>query len=409
MAATLTAYTPALRRIYSPENLVEQLFMGTATLDKIEKTTKYNIGELARVVTHVSRNGGYTVVPDGGGTLNTAGNQGFQKSDFTYTHHHVPISLQEDVIRQTDGKPKALASALDTEVSGALADLKKQLQRQVFMDGSAKIAQCRTSDSNNVDLLATADGGLLTGLNAIDRGWLFVGQTVSVGTAAAPTTHAAAGTITAIDRTNVAFTHSSGNVTTDATTDFVFNVGSMGGSSTPLEMNGLANMAAASGSFGSLATSSEPTWAGTTNSTAQALTISLMAQADQTLGQKTGMKADTIITGLRQERKFYEALQQQVRFGSDSGIGAGNVTTPTWNGKQIIADQDCPDTDMYFLQWGNVFLVADNKGPFWQNAISGGDILTWSQGSTAYVSKLGYHLNLATKRRNSAYRFSALT
>jgi hypothetical protein len=35
-------------------------------------------------------------------------------------------------------------------------------------------------------------------------------------------------------------------------------------------------------------------------------------------------------------------------------------------------------------------------------------MLTWSQGTDAYVAKLTYRANLAANRRNDLYRFSAL-
>lgn len=411
MAATLTAYNAVLKRVYTSDTLVDQLFQKTQLLNMIEnKGPKYSIGELARVPLHVSRNGGFTVLADGGGTLNAAGNQGLQKTDYTYSHQQQQIAIQEDVIRQTSDNATAVANVVKTEVGGALTDLRRQIQRQLFMDGSAKIAQCRATSSNDVDLLSTTNAGLLSGLNAINRGWLFVGQTVSVGTAASPTLRAASGTITAIDKTNVAFTHSLGNLATEQTTDFVFNVGSMGGSSVSNEMNGLANLAASSGAFGTLTTATEPTWAAANaDSTAQALTVSLMLQQDQAVHQVTGNVPNILVTGLRQERKFYEQLQTQVRFGSDSAISAGSVDTPKWRGMEIVSDPDCPDTDMYFGQKEHVFLVADSKGPFWQNSITGGDTLAWIQGTASYGAKLAYHLNLASDQRNAFARLSGLS
>lgn len=403
MAATLTAYNAVLQRVWTQKRLEEQLFQETALLDKIERTDRFTIGEVARVPLHVSRNGGYTVLPDGGGNLNTAGNQGTQKSDFSYTNHHQQIAIQGDVIDRTSGNANAIASVVETEVTGATTDLRRQLQRQLYGNGDALIAQCRASASNNVDL------NLVSGGNALKRGWIFVGQPVDVGTTANEVAIVDNSLVTAVDIANTAFTVAAGNQAGEGTTHYVSQANARSGA-TSYEMNGLRNLAATSGSFGTLATSSEPTWAAAgADTTSQPLSVSLMLQADQAIHQLTGAKADTIVMGLKQQRKFYEQLQQQVRFSSDGAISAGqSAENPKWGTANILVDPDCPDEDMYFLQMKHLFLVAMDK-PYWQNKISGGEILAWIQGTDSYGAKLTWRGNLATNRRQGAFRYGGLS
>src|SRR5512139_997037 len=119
MAATLTAYNDALKRIWTQEKLEEQIYQDTPLLDKIQKITRHKVGEVARVPLHVSRNGGYTALPSGGGTLNTAGNQGISKAEYNYTHHHQQIAIQGDAIDGTSSNALSVAEVIDTEVKGA--------------------------------------------------------------------------------------------------------------------------------------------------------------------------------------------------------------------------------------------------------------------------------------------------
>ncbi len=58
------------------------------------------------------------------------------------------------------------------------------------------------------------------------------------------------------------------------------------------------------------------------------------------------------------------------------------------------------------LQKEHLFIVAIDK-PYWQNKVTGGEILSWIQGTDSYGSKVTYRINLATNRRNAHYRFSA--
>lgn len=402
MAATLTAYNDALKRIWTQDNLEEQIYQDTPLLSRIEKLTRHKVGEVARVPLHVSRNGGYTALPQGGGTLNTAGNQGISKAQYNYTHHHQQIAIQGDAIDGTSSNALSVAEVIDTEVKGALTDLKRQLQRQLFLNGDALIAQCRASDSNNVDLNTTS------GRNAIDRGWLFVGQPVDVGTTAAEDDIVNGSTITAVDSSLYAFSVAAGSITTEDTGDYVSQKDARDGT-TSYEMNGLQNLVDTASDFAGLTVAGEPTWAAAgEDSTSQALTLSLMLQQDQKIHQKTGSKADFVVTGLKQERKFYELLQQQVRYSSDSGLNAGNQENVKWKGMEFICDPDCQDEYMYFGKLKHLFIVAVDK-PYWQNKITGGNILDWVQTSDSYGAKLTYRLNLATNRRNAFTKLSALT
>ena len=398
MAATLTTLNAALQRIWTQDHLEDQIYNETPFLKKVEKTSRYTIGELARVPLHTSRNGGYTALPDGGGTLNTAGNQGLGKAEYTYTHHHQPVALQGDVLDQTASKSLSVANAADVEINGALTDLRRNIQRELFLNGDALIARCKASDTNDVDMN-------YSGVEAIARGWIYEGMQVDVGTTANEILRVDGSTITAVGASGTTdqFTVSAGNVTAEDTSDYVSHKNSRSGT-TSYEMNGLRNIVSTTATVGGLAPASASYWKAAGNDTAsQALTLDLMLQQDSAIHQKTGKKANFLLTGLKQQRKFYNLLQQQVRFGSDGSIGAGDVDGPSWNGMKIFVDPDCPDGDMYFGQLEHLFIVAIDK-PYWQNKITGGEILVWSQGTDSYVAKVTHRMNTATNRRQAFSR-----
>lgn len=399
MAGTLASLEPTLERVYAPKKVVEQLYQENRFWKKLEKTDRYTIGEEARVVLHDRRNGGFTNLAEGGGNLNKAGQQGFRKAGFKYKNHHQQVEIQGEAIDGTKGDANAIVEAVDVEIQGAINDMNRQLTRQAYGNGDALIAQCRTSDSNNVDLNKT------TGIIPIERGWLFEGQQVMVGTTGSAESVQTKTEITAIDEANVAFTVAAGNVTGEGTTSFVSQVGSRVGTASN-EMNGLRNIVSTA-ELGGLSSSTAPVWKATVDSTTTALTISALLQAQQKIRQKRGKTPNFFLTGLKQQRKFYELLEQQVRFSSDSGLTAGGDESATWNGMEIFGDPDCPDEDLYMGHFDHLFLVA-LKDPYWQNAITGGNMLSWAQGTDAYVGKLTYRANVAVNRRNDLFRFSAL-
>jgi hypothetical protein len=401
MAATLASLNVALQRRWTQQTLEEQLYQETPFLDRLKKTDKYTVGETARVPLHVSRNGGYTPLPEGGGTLNAAGNQGLAKAEFNYANHHQAIAVQGDAIDGTKGNANAIVEAADLEIKGAVTDMNRQLIRQVFMDGSALISQCRTSSSNNVDLNTTQ------GTQAIERGWFFINQPIIVGTKANETSITTSTLITAIDETNVALTVAAGNITTEGTTHYVSQAKSRSGE-TSYEMTGMRSIFSETTTLGKLAPATEPTWKATVNSTSQPLTLSLLLQAKQKIKQKRGKAPTFMLTGLKQNRKFYEALQQQVHYSKDTGISAGSDQTVMFDNMEIWAEPDCQDEDLYLGHYDHLFMIAIDK-PYWQNKVTGGEILVWVQNTDEYVSKLTYRGNLGCNRRNDGYRFSALT
>lgn len=398
MAATLESLNPTLERVYAPKQVVEQLYQDNEFLAKVKKTQKYKVGEEARVVLHDGRNGGFTNLPEGGGTLNEAGQQGYKKAGFKYRHHHIQVAVQGEAIDGTSDAG-AIVDAATSEIDGAIEDANRQLTRQLYMDGTALIAKCRASSSNNLDLDTT------TGRIAIERGWLFEEQPVEVGTKASQASIAGPTKITAVDEENFAVTLASGNVTTEDATVYISQAKGRSGESSR-EMNGMRNIVG-TGELGGLSSSTSRVWKANVNSESIPLTISALLSAETKIKQKRGKKSTFMLTSLKQVQKFYEQLQQQVRYAGDGNLGAGDTESTKWNGMEIFADADCPDEDLYMGHWDHLFMVAMNDG-YWQNKITGGNILVWSQGTDAYVGKYTYRGNLATNRRNDLYRFSNL-
>jgi hypothetical protein len=400
MAATLTSMNDALIRVYHGNTLVEQLYQGNPFFDMLMKGTKYKVGENHRVTVHTGRSGGTTFLPDGGGTLNTAGQQEIKKADYTYKHAQQQIAIQEDVIEATASDAQSVAEALETEVTGATNDLRKQMTRTLFGNGDSIICGVQTGNSTTITLAA------LDGWNAVERGLLFVGMPIDVGTSASEASIVDNQLITSVTESSTVpavVTATTANVT--AGTHFVSLANARAGT-TAFEPNGMRNLVSTA-TFGGLSTASVPTWAANVDTTAQPLTISLVLQAHQKVRQKSGEYGNIMLTGLKQERKLYEQLQQQVRYGSDSKIDVGNQDAPTWHGMEIMAHPDCPNEDLYVGKKEDIFYVASRK-PFWQNAITGGNILAWIQGTSSYGGKLAFHYNLVAQRRNTWFRLGGL-
>ena len=403
MAATLTSMDAALKETWTQDRLEEQLYQGNPFLEDIEKTDKYTVGAQAVTPIHVSRNAGYTALPAAGGTLNVAGEQGLAQAAWQYTHHHMQVKIQGSAIDGTKDDAVSVARVVDIETTGALNDLRRQLTRQSVTNGDALISGVRTKGSN-----AVIDLNIVDGTNAIERGWLHVGQLIDVGTTANEVTLLDGVAITAVSAAATAQITTGTAIATTAGTHFVSMKNSRSGT-TSYEMNGLKNIAGdASSTLGGITVAAQPSWAPTVDSTTTSLTLPALYNRQRAVQQAIGSTPDYVLTGLLQAQRMYELVQMQVRFAGDSNLGAGNVGAFKFAGMSINAHPDVKNEELYMLTKKHLFIVTSGK-PFWQNSVTGGKALDWIQGEDSYGGKISYRLNLATNRRNASTAFTALT
>lgn len=402
MAADPSTIQSALKETWTEQRIAEQLYNDNPVLSRVKRLKNTEMGEYALTPIHIGRNWGFSTTSSSGGTLNSAGNQSYAQAQWSYTNQHVQVKIQGSAIDQTKGDALSVASVVDEEVSGAVNDLNRNLSRQIFLDGSAQIAQCGTTSSSTTVQLNTTSG-----YNAIERGWIGVGAVVDIGTASNPTAIASGVSITATDLANSTITVSGSAVSTTSS-HFVSLKGTRSGS-TSYEMNGLRNIVSTSATLGGLAPASYPEWvAAGVDSTSQAITLALLYTQNQLIAQKTGKPADFVITGLKQQRKAYTLLQAQVRYASDSSTPTGGVDGVDINGVKLYAVPDCQNEAVYFLTIGDLFTVSAGD-PYWQSRITGGETLAWVQGEDAYAGKITTRMQLGVRRRNSHAALTGLT
>jgi hypothetical protein len=410
MGATLTSMDAALKETWTENDLEEQIYQDNPFLDDIERTTRYKVGAQAVTPLHTARNAGYTTLAAGGGTLNAAGQQGTAQAVWNYTHHHQQVLIQGDVIDGTSDDSLSVANVIDVEVEGALNDMRKQITRQAFGTGNGVISGVLT-DAGADD---TIDLAAIAGHNAIERGWLYVGAVVDVGsTADTDGTVDGIAVIAVTDSETVPTIQlASGTYTTTAGTESVYWHEACGGGAQTAsrEMNGLGNIVASKATaLGGIAANAEATWDAYVDSTSQALTLNLLNKTARQAQQKTGTPPDYALTGLKQAQNLYELLQVQTRFSGDSGFDTGNTDKVKYAGMTINVHPDCQNEKFYLLQRKHLKICAVDK-PYWVNKIEGGgSVLRWVQGTDGYGSKISYRIQLITNRRNAHAVLSGLT
>lgn len=414
--ADITAVSNILKKVYPNDEIESQLQDDALLYSQIQKTSEYHdqIGDKAVLFTKVGRNLGTSARSLNGGTLGAAGHQRTQKLEYDYTANYVQIKVLGTTVAKMSTARQAAIRAIDLEVNGATTDLKKELQRQFYNDGTGVIATAGTTAGSTTLNLSTGltTAQVIANNDAIQNGWL-AGSTdepmyVDIGTSAAPTTVGGDIQVTAVTDSDTTPTATLGtSVTTTASTHKVFKAGNQAASSVSYETNGLANIVAASGSIGGLATSSEATWASPVVTASASLARSHMQQAYRN-ARKFGGKPDFILTSLAHQEDYYNLLQSQVRFASDSNLASGQVDGPMFNNIAVSADPDAPRGVMYFLDRKHLFLFTAGDIS-WQNTTTGGDVLAWVQGEDSFVARAAVYAQLGTDRRRSHAKVQTIT
>lgn len=396
MGLTKTAADAALKEDYQP--LVrEQLNQSNMFLAQIEKNTKDFEGRRAILSLHTSRNSGVGARAEGG-TLPTAGNQGYTEQRIDMRRQYARIEVTGPAIREMKSDRGSFVRAVESEIKGAVNDIKRDVSRQVFGTSNGVIATCGTTSTANEVVLASTT--TLTQMRQFE-----VDMVVDIGTVASPATVASAVTITAVNRTTKTITVSGSTISTTGS-HFVFRSGAGGaiGGAGQKELTGLQSIVAASGTLFNVDPSSVTSWVSYVSSnsgTNRAPTDTLFETALDEISIESGENADLIVTSAGVSRAYANGLKDQKRYSNTldlkGGFKAISVTTP--QGEVALTwDRDCPENKAFVL---NTSHLTEFYSSDWEWMDEDGAVLNRVQNKDAYEATLFKYHEVATDKRNA--------
>lgn len=381
---TLTTADAILKEFYVGP-IVEQLNHKTFMIDRIERdTTSIDFtGRRAIVPVEKARNRGRGSRGDGG-TLPTAGTDQELDAIIPIRQHYQAIELTDSLVEQTQSNQGAFINALDSRVKNAARFMRKDINRQVFGDGTGLLAtlsstlttvKTTTVDSiqylhvgDPVDVVRTSNGGTVTGGSSNSVVALTGGatKTVSFNTAIDMDPGAALGVYVEGNRNQ--------------------------------EMDGLRNIAATTRTLHTInsATAGNEFWNG------QVRTVGTQAGSEQVAGETsfelisddvgaTGQgETQAFVTTRGVRRRLADTFQSQKRFTNKEAVqihgGYSAIMVSSGAGEvPVLIDDDCPKTwafavDNDALRWYQL------AGPGWigqPRGEGGGGIFHLKNGSTA--------------------------
>ena len=390
----LSNFDAALKIDYLPL-IREQLSNANILSSKIERNERDVSGKQWQLAIHTTRTSGV-----GSGTetgLPTAANQAFANPYGTVKYLRGRISVSGPAIEASKNDKGAMARALESEMKGVTADMKKEVNYQFFNDGSAVRALVNGDPGTDVTLTLDTPGSR----------WLQEGMIIdfidpSAGTTRTPTT----GTYIANITSATAAETSVANVSGVTDNDWVIRSGARAGATNALsdsyEMMGLKgiiddgtyvdtlqNISRTSYSYWKCSTSSTDDNSGT----ARDITLDLI-QAQISAVEVNGGKTDLIISDHSLRDAYVALLVADKRFVNTMSLDGG-FTAVKYNEIPWVADSDCPANTVFFIDTSHLQIMQMSD---WSWMDRDGAILSRISGSDAYEAVLYWYADLVTDR-----------
>lgn len=359
---TLATADAILKDLYRGP-VIEQLNYKTYMLDQIERDSDSVdfTGRRAIFPVHSSPNMSSTSFGDGG-TLATPGAQGYLDGIVSIKYHNAGMEITDQAMRQAKGNEGAFVNLLDNDSKKLAQDLKKNINRQVFGDGTGLITALATSPA------------AATTFTVGSTQYLRVGQPIDVVQIASPFAVRAAGlTITAINRATKVLTVSAA-VTATLAVDGVFLPGAAPTTAGTFEMEGLRSISGQSRTLHGInsATAGNEFWNGQRRDAAAATAgEGLFEQLADDVGQAGLSDIDVFLTSRGVRRRLADTYQSTKRFVDARAVQVhGGYTAIFVNEIPVIADDDVPKGWAFGLV-KSVFKWFQTDDPDWLRSEDG--------------------------------------
>lgn len=402
MGATKTTADSALKEDYQP--LVrEQINQDIPLLTYVEKNSKDTDGRRAVLSLHVTRNSGIGSRAEGG-TLPTAGNQGYQEERVSLKYHYGRGQLTGPLMRAADSDKGSFERAMQGETRRIVDDLKRDLNRQVWGTSDGVIAQADASSVSTRVFLATT-------ASDVQIRQLEIGMLVDIGTVASPTGRTSANAIVSVTDNSGSGGQSSIELTsavttTTSSTDFIFRSGNGGSGASQKEVTGIQTITSTAATLFNVSPTAYPVWAATadTNSgTNRSISENLMAKVVQNTQIKGGTYPNLAITHHGVFRAYANLLTSLKRFTNTvqlkGGYASGLPFSAGGGGDlPVVVDRDAPANKMWFLDTTH---LTEFQASEWEFMQEDGAVLSRVSGVDAYEFILFKYMELATDKRNA--------
>lgn len=394
VTAGLSEIEFALKHFYLP-GMEEQKNNARVLLANLERNEKDVSGDYAFVPILLGRNWGIGMRANRS-PLPDAGYQRGARTQIPMKYAFGQLIVTLHAMTATRNSQGSYDTVLDVETEGLMEDLPKDINRQLFLDGTGRIGQQTGAVAGNVITLGNTT--ILAPLNAAERAKYFeVGMRIDTITNATGAVVNAGLVVSSVNEAadTVTFT----TAPSSATTDFLVISGNYN-----LEVGGLLALVSATGTYQGInrATAGNERWQANVISGTGDITEDLLQQVDTACEKASGMTPNMIIGSFAARDKYASILQQGRRFVNTLEY-KGGFKGPEFNGRALVPDPECPLGHLYFLNTKYISLYQQAGLQFMDQD---GAVLSRKSGYAAYEATLYWFFEMGARRCNVHGRLS---
>jgi hypothetical protein len=320
------------------------------------------------------------------GVLPSAGHQGYAQLLYNISHQWgkggwTGAAMDAGV---RDG---AVIDMVRDEMQGAVKDVSKDLNRQIYGDGTGAIATLASTTASSTTQTVTSTRNLEVGMPIVFAKADGTGASAQVNiTTIDPVTGII--TIDAAVQTNTGpMTNVFPNGVTSSVADAATNA-----------LAGLGLVFSTANYAGLTARATTDAWSvPTINSGASGLTLDLMIQTEQDMDTAANGQLALVVTNKKQWRAYGNLIAPDRRWVNNIQKLDGGFNALDFNGVPVVYDIDCPEGNMYFLDMDTwLWMVETDLGVVDRD----GNTLRWLGSMPAATG---------TSFGTDAYEFACLT
>lgn len=386
MPATLTTVSAILKEIYEG-SMNDQLNNDVVALKRIQRTSDGVSSDVG---------GKYVVFPikttrnSGIGARNelealpTPGQQGVSSGRVGLKYLYGSVRMSGQTFELANTNPQAFMSTLDLEMEGLKTDLQKDLNRQVYGDGTGAIATVTAT-------YTTANAVVVGNVQYVQ-----LGEQIDI--------LQSNGTVIGSNRKVTAINTATKTVTFDGAaisgvaTNILVRTGNYN-----REWTGLSKIVNSSGTLYNIDPTVDTVWVSSVDSNSgvlRALSESLMINMVDAI-RTNGGSVSLILQNLGVRRAYFNLLVQQRRYSNTKEFGGGfsGLAFTTDQGEiPVVADVDAPPSTQYFLSEKQLKWYRESDWSFMDR-----DGSKWLRvsGFDAYDATMFQYSELGTHRRNA--------
>lgn len=422
--ASLNTLSNILKEYYQGP-VVEQLNKEVLLLSRLESKSEDLVGKRAYVPLVAARTTGIGARAENA-TLPAAGAYTYERAIYDLKYLYGKTAVTGPSMAKSKSEAGSFLEVLRSELDGLRMDLQKDLARQIYGNGSGKIATATAGSTTQMTV----------GKEVLNKGQLYVGMLVDLydvsdagtGGATPPVPTYSGVTITAVNASAGTITFAA-QAAALASGDFVTRAGvkiytaqeapvnaeppaNPGTWAESDEVDGLQKIVSATARLGGI----DPTAAGKEWWKAQVVAYADRkgtARETNTLKDLTlddiqialnkartaGGYPTAVVTTLGIQREFYKLLDDSVRYIEPESLNyAAGFKTLSYNGLPLIADIEAPYGKMHILDESTLKVYSDQDWHFLDND---GQTMRQSGDKDAFEAVMVRYMNLGATRRNN--------